>query len=111
MTVAADEKSIDTIWFIRVSGNECIGCDNEKDDYGNVVPYGESFFKGHFLELVVEKSSHRVYKQSKKITFFYKESVIYPYVNMAETEKGYILKNVDLMDIINFAEANNYCHL
>ncbi len=82
-----------------------------KDDYGIVIPHGALFLKGRFLEMVVEKGSHRVYKLSKKITYFYKENVIYPFVNMAETEKGYILENVDLMDIIKFAEANNYRHL
>ena len=110
-SVAADEKSIDTIWFVKILENECVASANEKDDCGNVIPHGAFFLKGRFLEIVVEKSSHRVYKLSKKLTYFYKESVIYPFVNMVETEKGYILKNVDFMDIIQFAEANNYRHL
>lgn len=112
VAVAADERSADTIWFIKVLENECVECVDVKDDYENVVVRGESFFKGHFLEMIKEKKSHKVFKLSSKITFFYKESVIYPFINMEETDKGFHqLHNNDLVDIINFAEANNYCHL
>ena len=111
VAVAADTKSIDTVWFVRVLENGCIGKDNDCDDYGNSIPFGTSFIKGNFLELSDEKTHHRLYTVSKKITYFYKECVLYPFVNMSDTKKGFILKTTDYMDVIQFVEANNFCHL
>ena len=81
------------------------------DDHGNAVGQGVRYLKGHFLEKTDEKDNRKLYKLSKKQTFFYRENVVYPYVNFQETKKGFALNNSDMMEIIQFVEANNYCHI
>lgn len=93
VAVAAHEKSVDTLWFIKVIENECIESIDKQDDYGNVILRGTSFIKGHFQEKSEEKSIHQIYKLSAQKTIFYKQSVIYAFVNMTATKKGYELTN------------------
>jgi len=45
-----------------------------------------------------------LFKPSKKVTFFYKESVIYPFVQMVETKNGLRLENKDLTDILCYMD-------
>ena len=37
---------------------------------------------------------------SKKVTYFYRENIVYPYVNIQETKKGLVLKNDELSEVI-----------
>ena len=111
IALAAGSNSIDTVWFVKVTDNDCLNDQSCVDDYGNPVGQGVRYLKGQFLERIDEKNDHKLYKLSKKQTFFYKESVAYPYVNFQETKKGFALKNSDLIEIIQFVEANNYCHI
>ena len=111
VAVAAGNNSIDTVWFVKIIDSDCLSDGSCVDDYGNAIGQGVTYLKGHFLEKIDEKNDHKLYKLSKKQTFFYKESVVYPFVTFQETKKGLKLKHSDLMDIIQFVEANNYCHI
>ena len=112
VAIAADKKSIDTIWFIKVIEAECVNDDeDEHDAYGHSVPKGVAFMKGNFLEKIQDSTNGQIFKLSKKITFFYKESVLYPYVNFKETKKGLVLSSSEYTDIIHYVENNNYCHI
>lgn len=105
VAVAAEEKSEDSVWFIKIiENNETINDIAKIDDYGNVIPGGVNFFKGHFLEREYVKKSCQLFKLSKKVTFFYKESVFYPFVPMTETKKGFRLENKDLTDILCYMD-------
>lgn len=111
VAVAADKKSPDTVWFIKVIEADCESATDEEDDYGNIIPKGATYFKGNFLERVNETIKLEVYKLSKKTTYFYKENILYPYVNFNETKKGLTLNKRDLADIIHFTEQTGFCHL
>ena len=111
IAVAAGSNSIDTVWFMKVIVNDCLSDGSCVDDYRSAVGQGVRYLKGHFLEKIDEKDDHKLYKLSTKQTLLYKESVVYPYINFQETKKGFALKNSDLMEIIQFVEANNYCHI
>ena len=112
VAIAADKKSIDTIWFIKVIEAECVNDDeDEHDAYGHSVPKGVAFMKGNFLEKIQDSTNGQIFKLPKKITFFYKESVLYPYVNFKETKKGLVLSSSEYTDIIHYVENNNYCHI
>ena len=46
VAIAADRKSIKTIWFIKVIEAECV-CENaEVDDYGQSIAKGVAYMKG-----------------------------------------------------------------
>ena len=48
---------------------------------------------------------------SEKETYFYKESVLFPFVNIIEDNKGLILKDEDFTDILIYVEQNGYIHV
>ena len=62
--------------------------ENVSDDYGNVIGVGQSFIEGSYLEEVNSTKNGITYKLSKKIVFFYKESVVYPFAQLTEKRKG-----------------------
>ena len=69
------------------------------DDYGHKIAVGVNFLKGHFLEK--KMITTQVFKRSSKTTLFYSENILYPYVNLLESKKGFIVKNIDFIDIID----------
>ena len=82
VAVAADDNSLDPMWFIKVLEVDCCGNGKDGDDYGNIILVGVNFIKGHFMERsVFLNSKYQAYKLSRKVTFFYKESVVYLNVN------------------------------
>ena len=48
---------------------------------------------------------------SEKETYLYKESVLFPFVNIIEDNKGLILKDEDFTDILIYVEQNGYIHV
>ena len=93
VAVAADDNSLDPMWLIKVLEVECCGNGKDDDDCGNIIPVGVNFIKGHFMEKsVFSNSKYQTYKLSRKVAIFYKESVVYPYVNFEQNKKGFILK-------------------
>ena len=105
VAMAADRKAIETIWFIKVIEAEYISENAELDDYGHSVAKGVANIKGCFLEKVTYSANGQISKISRKVTFFYTESVLYPYVKFTESRfkwlKLYlILQNVELLIVI-----------
>ena len=60
--------------------------------------------KGHFLE------KDERFTTSEKVTYFYKESIAYPYVNI-DDGKCLSLDMPDYTDILHHIENNDYAHL
>ncbi len=112
VAVAADNTSNDTIWIIKViEANRC-STENEMDDYNNVIPKGTVFFTGHFLEHVMIGTRCMIYKLIKdKTTHFYKESVVFPFVNIKDERKGLVLNDEDYTDILMYIEKNGLIHI
>ena len=67
------------------------------------------FFKGHFLELVSSTKDSTIFQLSKKVTYFYKDRVMYPYVEIEAGKKRLFLKNTDNMDIRCHIEHKRLC--
>ena len=64
--VAADKKSIDTIWFIVVKETICVLETDSTDSYGHKVHAGMQFNKGHFLELQNYTLKHRILNNQRR---------------------------------------------
>ena len=56
------------------------------DSYGNVTPTKIRNMSGNFLERKYYSTQAQVFNLSKKVIFFYKECVVYPYVNIVESK-------------------------
>ena len=107
VVVAADSKSIDNIWFIKFK--ECVTNDTPStDDYGHTIPAGVNFLCGHFLEREYKSIHATLHKISKKKTFFYKESVLYPFIQVEPTKKGVQVTNIELANVSYYLEENGF---
>ena len=111
VAIAADRNSLETFWFVKIFDNNCIANGNEVDDYGNIIADGSKYIKGQFLEFLHENKNKKNYKLSNKVTYFYKESILYPFVNMNENKNSFELSYSDFADIIYFVESNGFCHI
>ena len=67
-----------TIWFIFFDKKERVHIYEVTDGYGNKVAPGQSFISGRILEHSVTSETHYVFPQKTK--YFYKESLVYPFV-------------------------------
>ena len=111
VALAAHHTSNDNIWFAKVRKINLCSTREEVDDYGNSIPAGTIYFCGNFLERDTVGMKSVTYKLSHKTTYFYKESVIFPYVNFDEGKKGCVFTNEDYTDILVYIEHNGLIHV
>ena len=52
-----------------------------------------------------------VYSRTKKVKKFFKESIMYPYLNMQQIKHGLGLSVEDYIDTLLFIETNKFSHL
>ena len=111
-----EEQSADSFWFIRITEVKCVAGKDSVDSYGNQIPEGLSFLKGHFLERVYHQAKSVIYKEEKKLTFFYCESIFYPFVHMDVIDHGknkgsFIITNEKYSDILAHVEGVGYSRI
>ena len=118
VAIRRDKKggsSDQAFWFMEVvEVNRCVMEEDKLiDDSGRVVPKGLQHLSGHFFEKNDKYSNMKkyVYNKSKKITYFFRESIMYPYVNMVEEKHGYSLSAQDYTEILLAIEQNGYSYL
>ena len=78
------------------------------DDYHHTVAGGHEYIEGQFMEKVDDMPNKGIlYKLMPKKTFFYKESVVYPFVQFKTMKKGlYLLSMNEYVEILNFVECS-----
>ena len=59
-------------------------------DDEHIVTSGQKYMLGLFLEQVSNQITSQTYKMIDKKTIFYRESVVYPFVNVTEKKGKYI---------------------
>ena len=72
---------------------------------------GADYLEGHNLEEVDSNKKGLTFKISKKRLCFYKESVVYPFVQAKESKKGYFITSNDYVDILNYVEHKGLSHI
>ena len=95
----------------KADSDKCVSNGQDMDDYGHNIPYGIKYLKGHFLERKHHSATYQLFTLSKMATYFYHESIVYPYVNISAEKKGFVLKNSDYADILHFIEHTQFSHL
>ena len=48
IAIAAEESSMDSVWFIKVTKIDCVGNGKDVDDYGHVIPTGVGYMMTTF---------------------------------------------------------------
>ena len=107
--IVADHNSADTVWFVLILDSDC--CDENNpvtDAYGHTVPTGQLYNQCYYLEKHNELRKGVVYKVNKKNGYIYKESIVYPVVNMEVNHNGvadsYYFKNSEYVEILYYVE-------
>ena len=114
VAVAAPKESADTVWLIKVVEVNRVDLEKEsQDSYQHKIAPGVMHLSGHFLEKSDKASTMKVtvYKLSQNITYFFKESIVFPYVNIYEGKRGLTLSMTDYADILYHIENSAYSHL
>ena len=111
VAIAAHQRSSDSVWFIKVQEVNLCSSLEEVDDYGNTIPKGTIYQSGNFLKSNTFARKSTIYRlvRSKK-TYFYKESVIFSYVNFKEEKKSYVLDNEDFVLYFALCMFNTIIH-
>ena len=86
VAVAPDQGSEDSAWFVKITENDCVAGQNERDECGNVIAEHQRCLKGHFLERMHCTNKNTLFKIGK-LTFFYRETIFYPFVGTEVCKK------------------------
>ena len=88
VVIAADRKSIETICFIKDVEAECVSENVELGDYGHSITEEVACIKGCFLKKVADSANGQIFRISKKVTIFYKESILScTYVSTSQNQR------------------------
>ena len=101
--VAPDRSSPDSLWFIKVKDSFQASV-QMTDDYGNIIALGLNYIEGKFMDKVDTLAEGFLYKLSKKKTYFFKESVVYPFVQFTANKKGFLLSMAEYVEILCYVE-------
>ena len=96
------QVAFDSVWIIKVIEVDRVDLQKESEDsYQHKIAPGVLHLSGHFLEKDTTASTMKlsVYKLSQKTTYFFSESIIFPYVNIYEGKRGLTLSMGDYADI------------
>ena len=107
--VAADKVSTETVWFIKIN-NSMKSTEDVTDDYSHTIPAGNEYLEGCFLEKDESSAKGYYYKLDRKKTFFYCESVVYPFVQFKETKKGMFV-SIEYVEVLNYVEHSGFSFL
>lgn len=109
-----NKNSMDVVWFIEVEEvNRVVVVEKSIDDYQHEIAAGIKHNVGYFLERDARLSNLKAtyFKRSSKKTYFFKESILYPCVNILETKKGLSLSMGDYTEVLNYIEEHGFTHL
>lgn len=83
------------------------------DDWGQNIAPGQAFIEGRYFLHQYSGRYESTYTFDKRKVFFFKESIVYPYVQYVPDDKGdgITVANTEKCDIINFVQATGMSSL
>ena len=100
----------DTVWFIRIK-ELCIAETSSEDDCGHAVVAGQSYITGNFLERSRNNSKGHHFNLDSKNSYFYHESIVYPFAQFTEKKNDFFIENSEYFEIIHFIEHTRMASL
>ena len=92
--IAADEKSSEIVWFLQIKSIEVTNA-NMVDDYRHTITAGMEYLVGSYLKKCNETKKGPLFKIMGKDVFFFRETIVYPFVNFQEQKGNYLIANHD----------------
>ena len=90
----------DTVWFIRIK--EPGIAETSEDDCEHAVVAGQRYIIGDFLERSRSNSQGYYFKVDIKTSYFYHESIGYPFAQFTEKKNEFLIENSEYLEIIHF---------
>ena len=87
--IALSKSSRESIWLMKII-SERVAESKIEDDYKHVVQKGDTYIEGRHLEEDGTTRSELKFKLMKKVVFFRKESVVYPFINFQRKDDTYL---------------------
>ena len=78
--VAADSRSSDTVWFVRLHSNPEEATAYITDDYGHNIAPGQTYIHALYYEKQKTTRNSQVYLPMNKVAYLYRDSIVYPCV-------------------------------
>ena len=89
---------------MRIESDEEVATHQIMNDYRHIINQREKFIRGKYLEKVATKRDNQKFKLMNKVVFFYKASIVYPFVNFEIKKDTYLIWNPDYLDVITYME-------
>ena len=102
--VAASETSQDSVWFIKIDSEEQEALELLTDNYGHCISSSQKYVAGKYLEKVGSKKQCQTYKLMKKNVYFFKDNIIYLFVNFQVRKDVYSVSDFEYCEVIEYAE-------
>ena len=90
---------------------ECVVAHDIEDDYGQNIFQRQQYVVGNFLERTRSTKKGLLFKEESKKTYFFKESIVYPFVQFSTLKMELYLTNNDFADILAFVEQTGMASL
>ena len=90
---------------------KCVAAHEIEDDYGHRISQGQQYVVGNFLERTRSTKKGLLLKKESKKTYFFKESIVYPFVQFSTLKMELYLTNNDFADILAFVEQTDMVSL
>lgn len=105
VALAAGSKSRETFYLMKITVEETEASKSETDGWGTKVKEGQLHLRGQFFET---KSGYDTrYKLLKKEAIFFRESVVYPFVQMEEKKNYHELSADESLQITRYIENSH----
>ena len=82
-----------------------------EDGFGNVIKKGMQHFEGIFLEKKFDSKKQYTIPKKAKTAFFYRESIVFPSVQLQAKKGHYELSDDELLMIIKYVEVSHQASL
>ena len=102
--IAASETSQDSVWFIRIDSEKQEALELLTDYYGHCISSGQKYVAGKYLEKVGAKKQCQTYEWMQKNVYFFKENMIYLFVNFQARKDVYSISDFEDCEVIEYAE-------
>ena len=104
VALAADTKACETFYLMKIT-EEKEASITETDTQGKKIKEGQLHLRGQFFE--TDPCSDTRYRLLKKESIFFRESVVYPFVQMEAKKKHYELSADKFMQITRYIEKSH----
>ena len=105
--IPADSQSTETVHFVEIVGHEINTTPNItlKDDWGQPISPGQRHIEGSYTTTCNIREKRTVYARDDRRVFFFKECIVYPFVQHTVVQGGIVVSNIELCEIIDFVQS------